>query len=69
MRALALPAAVLAAGCATTLATVRADYDKGVDFAKYKTVAWVDELGAAKGGFSTLSEQRKASPRAASPTR
>ncbi|MEW5739010.1 MAG: DUF4136 domain-containing protein [Myxococcota bacterium] len=49
---------LLSAGCATTLATVRADYDKGVDFSKYKTVAWVDELGAAKGGFSTLSEQR-----------
>ncbi|MCC6332382.1 MAG: DUF4136 domain-containing protein [Myxococcales bacterium] len=58
MRALTLTAGVLLAGCSSQLAQVRADYDRAADFSKYKTVAFVSELGAAKGGFTTLSEQR-----------
>jgi hypothetical protein len=52
---LALVAALLAAGCATTRApNTRIDYDKSADFSVYRTYGFPKETGTDRGGYSTL---------------
>lgn len=58
MRALSLACAVLTAGCAAQMPAVTADYDRAADFTAYKTIAFLADLGEAKGSFTTINEQR-----------
>lgn len=54
---LALGAAMLAlAGCATG-PSVRAEYDKSVDFVPYKTFGFFDPLGTDKSGYGSIVSQ------------
>ncbi|WP_129776536.1 DUF4136 domain-containing protein [Peristeroidobacter soli] len=53
--ALALTAALFAAGCATTSGPkTRIDYDKSADFSVYRTYGFPKETGTDRGGYSTL---------------
>lgn len=53
--ALALTAALFAAGCATTGGPrTRIDYDKSADFSVYRTYGFPKETGTDRGGYSTL---------------
>jgi hypothetical protein len=53
--ALALTAALFAAGCATTSGPkTRIDYDKAADFSVYRTYGFPKETGTDRGGYSTL---------------
>src|SRR4029453_7472653 len=52
---LALGAALLAAGCATTSGPKnRIDCDKSADFSVYRTYGFPKETGTDRGGYSTL---------------
>ena len=52
---LAIVAAMIAGGCATTRAPdTRVDYDKSVDFSVYRTFGFPEETGTDRGGYSTL---------------
>lgn len=53
--ALALTAALFAAGCATTSGPkTRIDYDRAADFSVYRTYGFPKETGTDRGGYSTL---------------
>jgi hypothetical protein len=53
--ALALTAALFAAGCATTGGPkTRIDYDRAADFSVYRTYGFPKETGTDRGGYSTL---------------
>ena len=53
--ALALTAALFAAGCATTSGPkTRIDYDRSADFSVYRTYGFPKETGTDRGGYSTL---------------
>jgi hypothetical protein len=53
--AVALTAALFAAGCATTSGPkTRIDYDRSADFSVYRTYGFPKETGTDRGGYSTL---------------
>lgn len=54
---LAAAAALLALGGCASGPTVRAEFDPGVDFAKYKTFAFASPLGTDRGGYQTIVSQ------------
>ena len=51
--ALALACTMLAAACATG-PQLRTDYDRNVDFTRYETFSFAEELGTDRAGYSSL---------------
>ena len=54
---LAFSAIALVSGC-TTGPTLRSDYDHAVDFSKYRSFAYVPQLGTDRAGYSSLLTER-----------
>jgi hypothetical protein len=56
MKALLALAALTLAGCASG-PEIRADYDRGADFGKYRSYGFVAQAGTDEGDFKSLSTQ------------